>query len=74
MSKLFVVVLLVAPVRQEQRVALTADDQATLAKDPDLRKRVNIPRSTVPAIRMLGSEPMRSPSRFSNTWVTACRP
>jgi carbamoyltransferase len=41
--------LLVAPVRKEQRLALTAEQQ-TAMRDPDLRTRVNVPRSTVPAI------------------------
>jgi carbamoyltransferase len=41
--------LLVADVRKELRHALTAE-QRTLMMDPDLRKRVNVPRSTLPAI------------------------
>jgi carbamoyltransferase len=41
--------LLVAPVRAEQRLALTPEQQTAMC-DPDLRKRVNVPRSTVPAI------------------------
>ena len=41
--------LLVAPVRPEQRLPLTPEQQ-TAMRDPDLRKRVNVPRSTVPAI------------------------
>ena len=42
--------LLVAPVRAEHRVTLAPEATQTMEKDPDLRKRVNIPRSTVPAI------------------------
>jgi len=41
--------LLVADVRRELRRALSAEEVRTM-KDPDLRKRVNIPRSTLPAI------------------------
>jgi carbamoyltransferase len=41
--------LLVADVRKELRCALTPE-QIALMKDPDLRKRVNVPRSTLPAI------------------------
>jgi carbamoyltransferase len=41
--------LLVADVRKELRSPL-ADEQIRLMKDPDLRKRVNVPRSTIPAV------------------------
>jgi len=41
--------LLVANVRKELRNTLTPE-QTRLMKDPDLRKRVNVPRSTLPAI------------------------
>ena len=41
--------LLVAPVREEYRKKLTEEEQAAM-KDPDLRKRVNVPRSDFPAI------------------------
>ena len=41
--------LFVAPVRQNLRVPLSAEDLARM-KDPDLRIRVSIPRSTLPAI------------------------
>ena len=41
--------LLVADVRKELRRDLTPE-QVRLMKDPDLRKRVNVPRSTIPAI------------------------
>jgi carbamoyltransferase len=42
--------LLVAPVREEQRVRLSESEQQHMLKDPDLRHRVNVVRSTVPAI------------------------
>jgi carbamoyltransferase len=42
--------LLVAPVLPQHRVRLTAADLQTTAQDPDLRHRVNVVRSTVPAI------------------------
>ena len=41
--------LLVAPVRPEWRLTLSDEDRARMA-DPDLRVRVSVPRSTVPAI------------------------
>lgn len=41
--------LIVADVRKEHWNDLT-DEQRALMKDPDLRKRVNVPRSTLPAI------------------------
>lgn len=41
--------LLTALVRAEHRTALSSEQQAAMA-DPDLRKRVNVPRSTVPSI------------------------
>jgi carbamoyltransferase len=41
--------LLVAPVKKELRCALTPEQNA-LMKHPDLRKRVNVKRSTLPAI------------------------
>jgi carbamoyltransferase len=42
--------LLVAPVREGQRVALSMQERQILAEDPDLCHRVNVVRSTVPAI------------------------
>ena len=42
--------LLVAPVLARHRLPLTPQDQETLHCDPDLARRVNLPRSTVPAI------------------------
>jgi carbamoyltransferase len=41
--------LLVAPVREEIRAKLT-DEQQRQQRDPDLRKRVNVVRSTIPAV------------------------
>ena len=45
--------LLVTPVADQQRVALSEADQQTMRSDPDLRRRVNVPRSSVPAITHL---------------------
>jgi carbamoyltransferase len=42
--------LLVAPVREEHRTPLGAQEQRTLAEDPDLCKRVNVVRSAIPAV------------------------
>lgn len=42
--------LLVAPLREQNRTAISADDRETMTTDPDLRRRVNIVRSTLPAI------------------------
>jgi len=42
--------LLVAPVRTEHWCAIPPDQQAVMATDPDLRNRVNVPRSTIPAV------------------------
>lgn len=41
--------LLVAPVREDKRVALAEADRSVMA-DPDLRKRVNVRRSVIPAV------------------------
>jgi carbamoyltransferase len=41
--------LMVADVKKDQWLPLTPE-QVALMKDPDLRKRVNVPRSTLPAI------------------------
>ncbi|MCP5517809.1 MAG: carbamoyltransferase [Verrucomicrobiales bacterium] len=41
--------LLVAPVRADRCRTLTADEEAAM-RDPDLRKRVNVPRSDIPAV------------------------
>ena len=42
--------LLVAPVSHAQRVPLSAEDQQKMQCDPDLRQRVNVIRSTIPAV------------------------
>lgn len=42
--------LLVAPVSQKQRVPISDGDQNAMADDPDLNRRVNVIRSTIPAV------------------------
>jgi carbamoyltransferase len=42
--------LLVAPVLEERRIPIAETDLAVMARDPDLRNRVNIPRSEIPAV------------------------
>jgi carbamoyltransferase len=42
--------LLVAPVLDGHRVPVPPEQQQTMADDPDLRNRVNVVRSTVPAV------------------------
>src|SRR5581483_11602961 len=42
--------LLVAPVREEQRVSLSAHEEKMMRDDPDLRHRVNVIRSKIPAV------------------------
>jgi carbamoyltransferase len=42
--------LLVAPLLERHRAPVTAEQRETMTRDPDLRKRLNIPRSTVPAV------------------------
>ena len=42
--------LLVAPVREDKRLRLSPEQEKVMSDDPDLRKRVNVPRSTLPAI------------------------
>lgn len=42
--------LLVAPVLEEHRRELSAQEQCTMNTDPDLRKRVNVMRSVIPAV------------------------
>ena len=41
--------LVVADVRKDQQLHLSDEDQAAM-RDTDLRKRVNVPRSTIPAV------------------------
>ena len=42
--------LLVAPVREEHRVPIDPEQLKTMEADPDLRRRVNVVRSTIPAV------------------------
>ncbi len=42
--------LLVAPVLEKHRIPLSDGDRRLMAEHPDLRKRVNVPRSALPAI------------------------
>jgi carbamoyltransferase len=42
--------LLVAPVLEKHRVTIPPGQRRTMATDPDLRNRVNVVRSTVPAV------------------------
>ena len=42
--------LLVAPVLERHRVAIPREQLETMALDPDLRQRVNVVRSAVPAV------------------------
>jgi carbamoyltransferase len=42
--------LLVAPVHESRRIPISPADSAAMTGDPDLRKRVNILRSAVPAV------------------------
>ena len=42
--------LLVAPVLEEHRIPVSAEQARMMTDDPDLRNRVNVPRSTIPAV------------------------
>jgi carbamoyltransferase len=42
--------LLVAPVAEAQRVPATSEEQETMRSAPDLRERLRMPRSTIPAV------------------------
>jgi carbamoyltransferase len=42
--------LIVAPVRADRRAPIDDAQREMMATDPDLRKRLNVPRSTVPAV------------------------
>jgi len=42
--------LLVAPVRESKRVPVDEDELRTMREDPDLRRRVNVVRSEIPAV------------------------
>jgi carbamoyltransferase len=60
--------LLVAPVLESHRVPITDVQRTQMASDPDLRNRVNIPRSDIPAVthvdysaRLQTIDPARNP-------------
>jgi carbamoyltransferase len=68
--------LLVAPVLEQHRLAVSADEERLMADDPDLRKRVNVVRSTIPAVthvdysaRVQTVDPDRNP-RFAGLLQT----
>ena len=42
--------LIVAPIREDRRVAISAEDERAMRTDPDLFRRVNVPRSQIPAV------------------------
>jgi carbamoyltransferase len=42
--------LLVAPVLEAHRMSVSAEQERMMREDPDLRNRLNVPRSSVPAI------------------------
>ena len=42
--------LVVAPVREDHRAPLSEEDRRLMASDPDLRRRVNVVRSDIPAV------------------------
>jgi carbamoyltransferase len=42
--------LLVAPVAESRRIAATAEQTRTMTEAPDLRERLRMPRSTIPAV------------------------
>jgi carbamoyltransferase len=42
--------LVVAPVLDEHRIEMTDEQRKTMIEDPDLRTRVNMPRSSIPAV------------------------
>ena len=42
--------LIVAPVRDQYRTPISDAQRETMAADPDLRNRVNVPRSSIPAV------------------------
>jgi carbamoyltransferase len=42
--------LVVAPVLEPHRVPIDAETEEVMATDPDLRNRVNVPRSVIPAV------------------------
>jgi carbamoyltransferase len=42
--------LFIAPVLEQHRLPLSADEQRTVSADPDLRARINVLRSVIPAV------------------------
>ena len=42
--------LLVAPVHETHRIPISDEQRRTMTEDPDLRRRVNVPRSGIPAV------------------------
>jgi carbamoyltransferase len=64
--------LLVAPVREEHYLPIDEDLERTMASDPDLRKRVNIPRSVIPAVTHVDySARVQTVDRARNPKLTA---
>jgi len=64
--------LLVAPVREEHRLPIGAAAAQTMAHDPDLRQRVNIPRSVIPAVTHVdNSARVQTVDRDRNPRLTA---
>jgi carbamoyltransferase len=64
--------LIVAPVRPEHYVPIDDASLQTMASDPDLRNRVNIPRSTIPAVTHVDySARLQTVDRTRNPRLTA---
>jgi carbamoyltransferase len=64
--------LLVAPVRDEKRVPIDEDAERIMATDPDLRNRVNVPRSVIPAVTHVDySARVQTVDRTRNPRLTA---
>ena len=68
--------LLVAPVLEQHRLPVSPDEERLMTDDPDLRKRVNVVRSTIPAVthvdysaRVQTVDPDRNP-RFARLLQT----
>jgi hypothetical protein len=59
--------LLVAEVRKERRCTLT-EEQKALQRDPDLRKRMNVKRSDIPAVTMWICLPESRQGGRAATW------
>jgi carbamoyltransferase len=64
--------LLVAPVRDEHRVPIDEAAERMMQTDPDLRNRVNVPRSTIPAVTHVDySARIQTVDRTRNARLTA---